>query len=116
MLLLLLALLTLAKGPAAVAAQGLKAEEAPARSSGTFTRFSEYYKQSQAWRNAMRVSTSSACSRQAGSLCAGSLGAGQLAALQLAAAPQAWDSRDAFGRSGAQVVGPVKDQGSCGAW
>jgi hypothetical protein len=64
----------------------------------------------------MRVSTSSACSRQAGSLCAGSLNAGQQAALQLAAAPQAWDSRDAYGRSGAQVVGPVKEQGSCGAW
>jgi hypothetical protein len=115
-MLLLLALLSLAAGPAWVAAQGLEAEEAPARSSGTFARFSEYYKQSEAWRNAMRVSTSSACSRQTSSLCAGSLNAGQLAALQLAAAPQAWDSRDAFGRTGPQVVGPVKDQGSCGAW
>jgi hypothetical protein len=115
-MLLLLALLTLAAGPAGVAPQGLRADEAPARSGGTFTRFSNYYRQSVAWRNAMRVSTSNACSQQSGSLCSGSLNAEQQAALQLAAAPQAWDSRDAFGRSGAQVVGPVKEQGDCGSW
>lgn len=116
MLVLLLALLILAAGPAGVAPQGLRADEAPVRSSGTFTGFAQHYKQSVAWRDAMRVSTTSACSRQAGSLCSGSFNAEQQAALQLAAAPQAWDSRDAFGRNGAQVVGPVKEQGPCGTW
>jgi hypothetical protein len=116
-MLLLLALLTLAAGPAGVAPQGLRLEDdAPARSSGAFARFSDYYKKSVAWRNAMRLSPRSACSQQSGSLCSGSLNAGQQAALQLASAPQAWDSREALGRSGAQVVGPVKDQGDCGTW
>jgi hypothetical protein len=117
MLVLLLALLALVAGPAGVAPQGLRVEDnAPARSSGTFTRFENYYRQSVAWRDAMRVSTSSACSKQSGSLCSGGLSQEQQAALQVAAAPQAWDSRDAFGRAGAQVVGPVKEQGTCGTW
>lgn len=116
-MLLLLALLTLAAGPAGVAPQGLRVEDdAPARSSGAFARFSNYYKESVAWRNAMRVSTRNACSQQSGSLCSGSLNPEQQAALQLAAAPQAWDTRDVFGRSGALVVGPVKEQGDCGSW
>jgi hypothetical protein len=63
----------------------------------------------------MGVSRASACSRKSSSLCSGTLDAGQQAALQLAAAPQAYDARDAYGPAGAQVIGPVKSQGGCGA-
>lgn len=115
---LALVLLVSAAGPPRAAAQGLLEEPnaAPSRSGKTFATFSQAYKSSVAWITAMRVSTSSACSRSSGSLCSSSLDAGQQAALKLAAAPQAYDAREAFGGLGSVMVGPVKDQAACGTW
>jgi hypothetical protein len=62
----------------------------------------------------MRTSKRSACSLNrgaAGNLCGSS---SEEAALLLATSPQAYDTRSRF--SNVQVVGPVKDQGSCGMW
>lgn len=92
--------------------QGLRPDlEALARSGSTFATFSQVYKESTAWRDAMRTSKSTACSRNRGNLCGS---ASEEAALLLATAPQAYDSRSRF--SDVAVVGPVKDQGSCGMW
>jgi hypothetical protein len=95
-----------------VRGQGLRPDpEALARSGSTFATFSQAYRASTAWRNAMRTSKRSACSANRGSLCGS---ASEQAALLLAAAPQAYDARGKF--SNVQVVGPVKDQGDCGMW
>jgi hypothetical protein len=98
-----------------VYSQGLRPDmEALARSGSTFATFSQAYRASTAWRNAMRTSTRSACSSDragAGNLCGS---ASDEAALLLATSPQAYDARSMFGSM--QVVGPVKDQGGCGMW
>jgi hypothetical protein len=92
--------------------QGLRPDvEALARSGSFFASFSQVYRASTAWRNAMRTSKRSACSRNSGTLCGSS---SEKAALLLATAPQAYDARSKF--SHVQVVGPVKDQGDCGMW
>lgn len=92
--------------------QGLRPDlDALARSGSTYATFSQAYKASTAWRNAMRTSKQSACSMGRGSLCGST---SEEAALLLATAPQAHDSRSRF--SDVQVVGPVKDQGGCGMW
>jgi hypothetical protein len=115
--LLLVVLLALEVGPAYVLCQGLRNDPGVfARSGSTFATFTKAYKDSVAWRNAMKVSTATACSRQAGSLCSSSTDAGQQAALQIAAAPQLYDARSPLGRPGLQVLTRVKEQGNCGAW
>jgi hypothetical protein len=112
---LLLCLILLLEQSCIVHGQGLRPDlEALARSGSTFATFSQVYKASSAWRNAMRTSTRSACSSTslaAGNLCGST---SEEAALLLATSPQAYDARNT--PSGVQVVGPVKDQGSCGMW
>jgi hypothetical protein len=99
-------------------AQGLRPPEdgVVARSAGAFSSFSQQYKKSTAFTNAMRTTTGrrTACDNSTGSLC-GSRGDGsELAALRLAASPQTVDARSGFGNL--QVLGPVKDQDDCGIW
>jgi hypothetical protein len=98
--------------PWTVRGQGLRPDlEALARSGSTFASFSQAYKASTAWKNAMRTTKRSACSMNRGSLCGS---ASEQAALLLATAPQAFDVRSKF--SNVDVVGRVKDQGDCGMW
>jgi hypothetical protein len=109
---LLLWLVLLGNAPWAAQGQGLRPDlDALARSGSTFATFSQAYKASTAWRTAMRTSKRTACSMGRSSLCGST---SEEAALMLATAPQVYDARSRF--SDVQVVGPVKDQGSCGMW
>jgi hypothetical protein len=111
--LLLLSLLVIA--PLGVHSQGLRADpQARARSGTSFSSFSQVYRSSAAFRNAMRTSRRTACSSGRGSLCGSSSGKGEQLALQLATAPQLFDARSGF--TNIPAVGPVKDQGECGIW
>lgn len=110
--LLVLCSLLLSKVPWTARGQGLRPDlEALARSGSTFATFSQAYRASTAWRDAMRTSKRSACSMNRNSLCGSS---SEQAALLLATAPQAYDARSKF--SNVEVVGPSKDQGDCGMW
>jgi hypothetical protein len=81
------------------------------RSGNTYAAFSQTYKQSIAWRNAMRTTRRSTCSAKRGNLCGSD---SEQAALLLATAPQNFDTRS-WG-PGLPVLTPVKDQGDCGLW
>lgn len=111
-MMLVFCLMWLLAAPWTIHGQGLRPDvESLARSGTTFATFSQAYRDSSAWRSAMKTSKRTACSMNSGSLCGS---ASEEAALLLATAPQAYDARSNF--SSVQVVGPVKNQGSCGMW
>jgi hypothetical protein len=105
----------LATAPWSVHSQGLRNDPASRARSGTsFSSFSQVYKSSSAFKNAMNASKATACSSGRGSLCGSGVSAAEQAALQLATAPQAFDARSSF--VNLTVVGPVKNQAECGIW
>jgi hypothetical protein len=85
--------------PMGIQAQGLRNDPASRARSGTsFSSFSQVYRSSAAFQNAMRTAKNkrTACSSGRGSLCGSGGSASEQAALQLATAPQAFDARSSF--------------------